>query len=58
MLPKLLFAEITQDGDLPTGIGSRDIGQLVQTKAKNAHACPAPARASKHLAFCDCRLPE
>jgi hypothetical protein len=47
MLPKLFFAEIAQDGDFPTGIGSRDIGQLVQRQANQAQACPAPARASK-----------
>ena len=58
MLPKLFFAEIAQEGDFPGRIGPRDIRQLVQGKAEDAHACPAPARAGKHLALCDCRLPQ
>jgi hypothetical protein len=57
MLPKLFFAEIAKEGDFPGRIGPRDIRQLVQRKAKDAHACPAPARAGKHLALCGCRLP-
>jgi hypothetical protein len=56
MLPKLFFAEVAQDGNFLARIGSRDIGQLVQRKPKNAHACPTPTRAGKYLALCDCRL--
>jgi len=37
MLPKLFFAEIAQDRDFPARVGPRDIGQLVQRKAKDAH---------------------
>jgi hypothetical protein len=58
MLPKLLFAEIAQEGDFPARIGPSDIGQFVQRKAKDAHGCRAPARAGKYLALCACRLPQ
>ena len=58
MLPKLIFAEIAQEGDFPGRIGPRDIGQLVQRKAHDAHASPTSTRASKHLALSACRLPQ
>ena len=58
MLPKLFFTKVAKNGDCPGRISSRDIGQLVQCKAKDAYACPAPARASEHLGFSDWHIPQ
>jgi len=57
MLPKLLFAKIAQHSDFSTRIDSRDLGQLVQRKTEDAHACPTPAGTGKHFALCACRIP-
>jgi hypothetical protein len=47
MLPKLFFTEIAQDCNFPDRIGPGDLRQFVQREAQDAHACPAPTRASQ-----------
>ena len=47
MLPKLFFTEIAQDCNFPDRIGPGDLRQPVQREAQDAHACPAPTRASQ-----------